>query len=110
MKRALKRLQELFEPAYLLDINFEELEMALANTTIRHRWMDRLIEDIKQLNLQIDRQLLSGADLNLSDLCARRRTYQDVLESLASIRRSVMKERPNPRAEAAFVDLDRVTV
>lgn len=79
---------------------------SLNDPFIRAKWLDGCFEEIRQMNLEVDRRLLTARGFGLIDLCARRKAYQDMLESVFSIRRQMV--RPNPRSEMA-VNLDRVT-
>lgn len=108
--KMIQKLKELFAPVDFQGISLEEIARALADQEIRTIWLLRLMDDLKQMNLEIDRRLLSGQEFKIIDLCARRRAYQDVLEGVLSAQRIKPKDaRHNPLVSGAFPDLDRVT-
>lgn len=104
-------LSELWEPERMNDLDISEISTALSDMATRYRWLETLVDDLKQMNSDIDRRLLNGKQEGISDLCARRKAYQDILESVLSARRTVTQaERHNPRHPVdEFINLDRVT-
>jgi hypothetical protein len=109
MKTIKRWFKEMFDPDVFNDMNTAMIGDAFNDPTIRGLWLAECFEEIKRINMEVDMRLLSESTFGLTDLCARRKAYRDVLESVLSIRRRMTQEvRPNPRAEA-FVNLDRVT-
>lgn len=102
-------MKDFFNPRTFNDLDLESIGQALGNPTVREIWLMGILTDLKQMNKDVDRRLLSGNDFRLTDLCARRKAYQDILEAIASARRQVMQEvRPNPTVPVD-INLDRVT-
>lgn len=108
MKKIKQWLNDIFAPEQDLDIH--AIGSALNDPTIRAAWMQAVLDEIRAIHVEIDRRLLNG-EMNLIDLCARRKAFKDVLEAILSARRTVTREaRHNPMSEMPVVDLDRVTV
>lgn len=104
-----KWLESMFEPEQFNDMDVLSIEKALDDMSIRSIWLQGCFDEIKRINLEVDKRLLQGPEYGLTDLCARRKAYQDVLESALSARRQVMQaQRPNPPVKAE-INLDRVT-
>ncbi len=112
MKKLKKWLSDYFSPESFNDLDVDGIAQALNDSSVRHIWLTRTLAELKTINLDVDKRLVSGTNLQLTDLCARRKAYQDVLESILSARRTVVsgtqEQRPNPKAPV-LVDLDRVT-
>lgn len=108
MKKLKKFLNDIFNPENDLDI--VAIASALNDTSVRAVWLSGLLEDLKTMNREVDKRLLASHPYGLTDLCSRRKAYQDVLESVLSARRTVMAKdvRPNPEVQTV-VNLDRVT-
>ena len=83
-----------------------ELLAAFNDPLARKIWLLDVYEELKRLNLQIDAKLLSGSEFRMTDLCVRRKAYQDVLESVMSAKRQAKSN--NPSDKSGF-DLDAVT-
>lgn len=102
-------LKELFEPEISNDLDVGLIGSAFNDPGIRAEWLSYCFDEIRRMNAEVDKRLLSGIEIGLIDLCARRKAFQDVLEAVLSARRKITQEgRPNPRREVV-VDLDRVT-
>jgi hypothetical protein len=111
MKRVKRWFSEMFEAPEMNDIDLVGIGEAFNDSAIRTRWIIGILDEIKRINLEVDRRLLNGPDYGLTDLCARRKAFQDVLESVLAAKRAVAQEvRPNPRSQVSSVNLDRVTV
>lgn len=107
--RIKKWLEDIFSPEEFNDLNISAIGEAFNDASIRTAWLLSLLDDLRQMNRDVDRALLAGTDFKLADLCARRKAYQDVLESVLAAKRKVAQEvRPNPQTRV-YVDLDRVT-
>lgn len=106
-----KHLKELFAPESIQDLRMDEIALALNDHDIRTTWLTGLLNDLKLMNLQVDKALLDGSQIKLADLCARRRAYQDILDSilLSAQRVKTNDVQHNPRPKRGFADLDRVT-
>ena len=105
MKTLVSKIKDLFSVKELQGLDVNELLMAFNDASVRKQWMFELCEDIKRMNLDVDARLLSGKPIN--DLAARRKAYQDVLESVLAARRRIQK---NPNPKSGSFDLDSVTV
>ncbi len=110
MKKIKHWLKEIFEPENFNGIDTASIAGAFNDPGVRSLWLQYCFEEIVRINQEVDKRLLSGPELGLTDLCARRRAFQDVLEAVLSARRKITQDvRPNPRPLSA-VNLDRVTV
>lgn len=109
MKKIKRWLKDIFDPEN--DLDMDAVRSALNDASIRTIWLSGCLEEVRQLSREIDRRILTGHEFSLTDLCVRRKAYQDMLEAVLSARRQVTKEpqdkRPNPRIQD--VNLDRVT-
>ena len=101
MKKILKKFADLFSPKELQGLDSLELLDALNDAAIRKEWLWEVYEELKRLNLKVDASLRDGTVLNLRDLCARRRAYQDMLEAVLSAKRQIRSNNP-AQAEAAW--------
>lgn len=109
MKQLKRWLRELFDPESLNNLDTMAISRAFDDAAVRHLWLIYCLDELTEMNLEVDRRLLSGEEVGLIDLCARRKAFQDILEAVLSARRKLTQEvRPNPRSLVA-VDLDRVT-
>ncbi len=106
MKKILKRFKDIFNPKELQQLDSMELLNALNDPLVRKIWLWDTYEELKRLNLLVDSNLLEGHDLSLTNLCARRRSYQDVLEGILSAQRQAKSN--NPKDKSGF-DLAAVT-
>ena len=109
MKKVKKWLSEIFSPENVQGLHLESLTEALNEPMTRDIWLNMVYADLKNMNEEIDRVLLSEQEYKLTDLCARRKAYQQILESLLSAKRSTPSVSHNPQPNG-LVDLDRVTV
>ena len=107
MKKIPVMLKQIFSPQDLLGLNVSDLLSALNDASIRREWMYQVLEELKRLNLEVDKRLLSGNDFGITDLAARRKAYQDALESILLAKRQIRNN--NPKSSTGF-DLDSVTV
>lgn len=109
MRSFKKMVSDYFNPESFNDLNVGDLGSALNDTSVRAIWLEGCLMELKRINLEVDKRLLSDGMYGISDLCARRKAYQDVLESILSARRQVTQGvRHNPKVQVA-VNLDRVT-
>lgn len=108
MKKMTQWISEMFSPEQFNDLDIFAIGEALNNSDIRQRWFLAVLEEIKRINVDVDRRLLAGSEFGIMDLCARRKALQDVLELVLSIKRQARQEdRHNPRP--SVINLDRVT-
>lgn len=108
MKKMTQWISEMFSPEQFNDIDIYSVGEALNDSAVRQKWFLAVLEEIKRINVDVDRRLLAGGEYRIMDLCARRKALQDVLELVLSIKRQArQEERPNPRA--SVINLDRVT-
>lgn len=109
MKKVARYLSRLFSPKHLQDIDVLDLLAAMSNETVRKAWIYEVYQDLRQMNLDVETALLNE-DFRLTDLAARRKAYQEILEKILVARNRQVKEKhPDPRPMVE-VDLDRVTV
>jgi len=106
MKRIPRWLKSIFSPNDLQNLDVHEILDALNDSSVRKEWILETFEELKRINLEVDRKLLSDEG-NIIGLAARRKAYQDMLESILTARRR--EKNPNPRSKGEF-DLDSVTV
>lgn len=110
MKLVKRWLSEVFKPEQAQDLDISAIASALGDQTVRTKWLESILSDLFLINMEIDRRVLKGIPEGITDLCARRKAYQDVLASVLSAKRScTSNERHNPREKVPFVNLDRVT-
>ena len=110
MKKLKSWLKDIFEAEDFGNLNMGVIGEALGDPSVREVFLRDCLDELKRIHLDIDKRLLSGSEMGLIDLCARRRACQDVMESILSARRSVKQDvRHNPRFTDTVVDLDRVT-
>lgn len=111
MKKVKRWLRELFAPEDFNGLDIEMIRSSLNDSSIRSLWFYACLDEIRRMNMEVDKRLLSGTNLQLTDLCARRKAYQDVLEAVLSARRQVVSVpkdvRHNPQVPG--INLDRVT-
>lgn len=109
MRTFRKWFSDYFSPELFNDLNIGEIGSALNDTSVRTIWLDRCLDELKRINLEVDKRLLSDSMYGVSDLCARRKAFQDVLEGILTARRQVTQGvRQNPKVQVA-VNLDKVT-
>lgn len=110
MRKIKRWFKDIFNPEEFNNIDTSAIANAFNDSTIRGIWLAMCFDELRRINMEVDRRLLSGTNLQLTDLCARRKAYQDMLESILSARRQVIAGpqdvRHNPKVE---VNLDRVT-
>jgi hypothetical protein len=111
MRKAYRWLKDLLGPESVQDLDLQAVASAFNDHEIRRIWLAEMFNEIVLINREIDKRLLAGKDTNLTDLCARRRALQDVLEGILSAKRRVVTPVPrhNPRPSVNEIDLDRVT-
>lgn len=108
MKRWFK---EMFDPQEFNGLDTMAIGEAFNDPSVRREWLLGVFEAIRDMNLEVDRRLLSDSAYGLTDLCAKRKAYQDVLEAILDAKRKVTQGvRHNPRPVVGSIDLDRVTV
>lgn len=107
MKKVPRFLLNLFSPQHLQNLDVLELLEAFNNPTVRKLWIYEVYQELRALNLGIEKALVSG---NVKDLSARRKAYRDVLELILVAKRRCLEEKdPDPRFKSE-IDMDRVTV
>lgn len=109
--KMIRWFRELFEPEQFGDLDIMAIGEAFNDSNVRREWLLMTLDAIRDVNFEADRRLLAGETFGLTDLCAKRKAYQDMLENVLSAKRRVTHgERPNPRPVIGGIDLDRVTV
>lgn len=111
MRKIKRWFKDIFSPEEFNNMDTELIRAAFNDVSVRNIWLTECFEELKRMNMEVDQRLLTGTNLQLTDLCARRKAYQDILEAVSSARRQVEKSqdaRHNPRVESV-VNLDRVT-
>lgn len=108
MKKLNRWLKNLFTPKELHGLDVSEILAALNEEAVRKLWIFEAFQELKRMNLEVDKRLLSGAAYSLTDLAARRKAYQDMLDGILSARRQLRNH--NPKAKPGEFDLDSVTV
>lgn len=106
MKKLSRWLKDVFTPKELHGLDVQDLLEALNDSGIRKLWMYDTLQELKRMNLEIDKRLVSGVSFQITDLAARRKAYQDVLEGVLSAKRQIKAH--NPGSKGRF-DLDSVT-
>lgn len=109
MKKISKYLKSLFSPEHMQNIDFTEVLNAFHSETVRKIWIYEFYQELKNLNLSVDRSLLHG-DARINDLSARRKAFQDILEMVLSAKRQAIEEKDPAPKIMSEVDLDRRTV
>lgn len=111
MKKLVRLLKDIFAPENFNDLDLAALKEALNDSSVRAFWLSDCFEELRRINLEADKRLLSGTSFQLTDLCARRTAYRDMLEAILSARRRILDGtqdlRHNPRK--SDINLDRVT-
>lgn len=108
MKKIKRWFKEIFDPRD--DLDMTAIGLAMNEPEVRTVWLMNHLNAIHDMNLEIDKRLLLGSEINLVSLSARRKAFQDVLEGILSAKRQVAHGlRQNPRPEMIGVNLDRVT-
>lgn len=109
MKKIKQWMQDIFEPETFNDLDIFQVADALNDSEIRKRWFLALLDEIKQINKDVDRRLLSGTEFGLLDLCARRKGLQDALDLVLSVKRQLKTEQGRHNPTGQGINLDRVT-
>lgn len=107
MKKISRWFNSIFSPKDLQGLDIQELLVALNDESTRKMWIYDTLQELKRINLEVDKRLMSGSDYNINDLAARRKAYQDILEGILAARRQIKTH--NPKSKGEF-DLDSVTV
>jgi hypothetical protein len=107
MKKIPDLLKDWFSPKELQGLDINEILGAFADPVVRNIWIFGIFEELKRLNLELDRRLLNADGIYIDDLAARRKAYQDMLDSVLSAKRRAKNN--NPSGPSSF-DLDSVTV
>lgn len=112
MRRVTRWFKDFFTPDNFNNLDIDAIGQAFNDLGVRTLWLQTMFSTLRDINMEVDKRLLSGSELGLLDLCARRKAYQDMLELVLSARRQVMAGtqdvRHNPRV-GVEVNLDRVT-
>lgn len=111
MKKIKWWLKDLFSVQTFNDIDVSAIGSAFNDPHVRTAWLTNCFEEIVRINMEVDKRLLSGSDIGLIDLCARRKAIQDILEAIPGARRKLTQDKHhNPRLPLSESNLDRVTV
>mgnify|MGYP001576703211 CR=1 FL=1 len=109
MKKLKRWIKDIFAVEEMEHLDTGLLMEAFNDPNVRTHWLLSVLNDLQAIHLEVDKRLLTGSEYGISDLCAKRKAYQDILEGILSAKRKVMHDqRPNPRPQV--IDLDRVTV
>lgn len=106
MKKLVASVRALFSPREINDLRSEDLLAALSDSKTRQLWLMDVYEELKRLNLEVDRRLSVG-DTDLKDLAARRSAIQYVLSAILEAKRLARHHNPTPTGQ---FDLGDVTV
>lgn len=106
MKSIPKLVSDWFSPKSLQGLDVQEILSAMSDGTVRKIWILDVFEELHRLNLEVDNRLLNVEGVNITDLAARRKAYQDVLVAVLSAKRRVKSLNP----QSGQFDLDGVTV
>lgn len=111
MKKLRRFLKDIFSPDNFNDLDTAVIRESFNDPIVRAIWLADCLDELKRINLEVDKRLLAGTNVQLTDLCARRKAYQDVLESVLSARRLIVSGTQELRHNPQKVDinLDRVT-
>lgn len=109
MKKLPRYLLRLFSPKHLQNLDVLELLQAMNNETVRKLWLYDIYQELREMNLGIEKALLNQ-DTRINDLSARRKAYQDVLEGILGAKRRQTEETDHDHNVQSLIDLDRVTV
>lgn len=106
MKKLNRWFKNIFTAKEVYQLDLQELLDAMSDSGVRKLWLYDTLEEIKRVNLEIDRRLLTGSPGNITDLAARRKAIQDVMELIRSAKRQIKNHNP----KSGEFDLDSVTV
>jgi len=108
-KYLVRRFNEIFNPSQFQQLDVYGVLSALQDQMVLKKWLYEVLQEIKNLNMSIDRGLVSGKLYDINDLSAKRKALQGILESALSIHREVRRgPRPNPSKGEEY-DLENVT-
>lgn len=113
MKKIKRWLHQIFDidRQGIDDCDLDAVIDALNSPQVRAEWVAMLVNELKQIHLQVDSRLLSAREENLIDLCSRRKAFRDVLQMVITAKRIVRKEVDHNQTKSeSFIDLDRLTV
>ncbi len=108
MKKIARWLKDVFSPKELQGLDVQEIIAALGDEPTRKMWIYEVFQELKRVNLEVDRRLLAAQTSGLTDLAARRKAYQDVLDGILAAKRQI--KNPNPKSKTGEFDLESVTV
>ena len=95
MKKILvKKLGDLFNPHAYLELDVYDVLDGLKDDVVRKNWLFEVLQEIKRLSLDIDKMLETGNVSGISNLSARRKGLQFVLEAAIEQKNAVHRE-PN---------------
>jgi hypothetical protein len=103
MKKIPNLVREWFSPKSIQDLDIQDILAGMADPIIRKIWIADIFDELQRLNLEVDRRLLSGNDFHITDLAARRKAYQDILESVRSARRRAKGSNPQSYLDGVTV-------
>lgn len=108
MKKISRWFKDIFSPKELHGLDVKEIVAALSEEPVRKLWMYEAFQELKRMNLEIDKRLVNNQTFHIADLAARRKAYQDMLEGILAARRQLHTHNPKPKS--GEFDLDSVTV
>lgn len=108
MRKIKRWFHDFFDPKDFNNLDMGSIGEAFSDSSVRTAWLMNSFDEIKRINLEVEKRLLSGTESNLTDLCARRKAIQDLLEGVLSAKRQVITQdvRPNPVIQGG-INLDR---
>jgi|WetSurMetagenome_2_1015567.scaffolds.fasta_scaffold491048_1 hypothetical protein len=103
------KLKDLFRPVDYQEINPQEIFDILADPSVRKAWLFEVLQELVRINRSIDQKLVSGVTFSITDLSARRRGLQFVLDTALAAKREVERAKSH-NCDMGVFDLDEVTV
>jgi hypothetical protein len=88
-----KWITDIYKPEELQKIKVEEILMAMNDVSIRKHWLFEVLDELKEVNLSIDRALDAREQYSFEELSAKRRALTWVLNQVLSSKNSVAMDR-----------------
>ena len=89
----MKWLRQILDPAPMYDLDLTKLSLALNGPAVRHHWLKALLEQLRELNLEIDRMLeRNDPQSRYIEISARRRQLVAILQQIETSKNSVELE------------------
>lgn len=84
--RWIHKLSDLWAPEEIQEIRTQDVEFALQDITVRKIWLQKVFDQIRQCNLDVDSRLRKG-NKEVSDLVFKRQALQGILEAVFEAKR-----------------------